>query len=322
MKKTIYILIAVAIVAVAGYYITSIDESKTPEGLKGQFEKYSQAEIGLEFDYRVGPKGYVVDERMPVDLGEEPVRVIILHRTEDFNTPPPVGGEGAPVMTIAVFNNSQKQFPGVWADANVQYSNINLKTGDVAEAVVGGANAIRYMADGLYASENFVVAHGENIYVITGQFLDQDSDLRRDFVPLVESIRFIPKDGGSMGLRVGKNALNINEQKVGKVATVSFVVLEKGGYVVIHEMSKGAPGKIIGASALLGAGESSNVSVSLSSALEDGKSYIAMLHVDNGDGTFDATSDAPVKSDDMDGAIIMMEFQASVNVNPVAPVSI
>lgn len=129
---------------------------------------------------------------MPVDLGEEPVRTILLQRTEDAKNPPPVGGEGPPSMVIAVFKNTKKQFPRMWADANVQYSNINLTTNTVTEEVVGGANAIRYMADGLYASENVVVAHGDNIYVITGQFLDQDSDLRRDFEPLLNSIRFIP----------------------------------------------------------------------------------------------------------------------------------
>jgi len=73
------------------------------------------------------------------------------------------------------------------------YSNINLKTSEPAEKVVGGANAITYMADGLYASENAVIAHGGNIYVVTGQFIDANSDIRLDFEPLLNSIRFIPK---------------------------------------------------------------------------------------------------------------------------------
>ena len=36
---------------------------------------------------------------------------------------------------------------------------------------------------------------GMLMYVITGQFMDQNSEIRRDFAPLVESIRFIPKPG-------------------------------------------------------------------------------------------------------------------------------
>jgi hypothetical protein len=71
----------------------------------------------------------------------------------------------------------------------------NLATGEIGEAVVGGANAIRYMADGLYASENIVVAHGDHMYVINGQFMEQNAPIRSDYQALVESIRFIPAPG-------------------------------------------------------------------------------------------------------------------------------
>jgi hypothetical protein len=70
-----------------------------------------------------------------------------------------------------------------------------LKLGEVESTVVGGANAVRYKADGLYASENVVVAHGDHVYVITGQFMDEDSDIRKDFGPLVASFRFVPAPG-------------------------------------------------------------------------------------------------------------------------------
>lgn len=196
MKKT-YIILALIIVAIVAYYTVSIDDKSVVENgsQTEQTVTYNKADVGLEFTYRTGPTGYVLDERIPADIGEELERYIILHRAEDTKNAPPVGGEGAPVITIAVLNNVDKQLPRQWALDNVQYSNINLITGTTTEAVVGGANAIRYMADGLYASENVVVAHGDNVYVITGQFLNADSDLRREFAPLVDSIRFIPEPG-------------------------------------------------------------------------------------------------------------------------------
>jgi hypothetical protein len=194
MKK-ILITAGIIIMIVAGYAVLPISNNKNIRSSDDQLETYSRADIGLEFDYRTGPSGYVLDERIPADLGEELIRFIILHQAKDTQSETPVGSEGAPVISIAVLANPAKQFPGVWAEAHLPYSNINLKSGPVEETVVGGANAIRYVADGLYASENVIVAHGGNIYVITGQFLDQNSNLRSDFTPLVESIRFIPQPG-------------------------------------------------------------------------------------------------------------------------------
>lgn len=196
MKKIAYILIAVALM-VGGYYayiywaLGNDSVGQTTDA----YLTYSESDIGLEFEYPEGPEGYVVDERMPVDLGTGLIKNIILMRTEDAQNEPPVGGEGPPVIVISVFENAKKQFPRTWADENVQYSNINLATGEVGEEVVGGANAIRYMADGLYASENIVVAHGDHMYVFTGQFMDQGSQIHRDYQSLVESVRFIPAPG-------------------------------------------------------------------------------------------------------------------------------
>lgn len=196
MKKLLYIIAAI-IIAVAGYYLYiywALGNDSAGQATN-TYVTYSKSDVGLEFSYPEGPEGYVVEERMPVDLGTGLIKNIILTRTEDTLNPPPVGGEGAPVINIAVFENTKKQFPRTWADENIQYSNINLAMGEIGEAVVGGANAIRYMADGLYASENIVVAHGDYMYVITGQFMDENSPIRRDYQPLVESIRFIPAPG-------------------------------------------------------------------------------------------------------------------------------
>lgn len=123
----------------------------------------------------------------------------------------------------------------------------------------------------------------------------------------------------STGMIVGKNALNVNEQRVGTTMSVSFVVLEKKGYVVVHEITDGKPGKIIGASALLPLGQSNNIAITLQASLKDGMSYIAMLHIDNDDGVFNATSDVPARND---ADVIMMEFQANANAQPDGGVSI
>jgi plastocyanin len=106
----------------------------------------------------------------------------------------------------------------------------------------------------------------------------------------------------------GKNAINVEaDQPVGGKIAVGFAVLEKPGYVVIHAEANGAPGKIIGKSALLAAGRNENVVVDVK--VEDEVYYWAMLHADDGDGTFNASTDAPVK--DSKGNVIMMRFEGS-----------
>lgn len=182
MKK-ILILIIILIIGVA-YFTDNLPKTNP------NLSRYSDPNIGLEFVYETGPDGYVVDERMPVDLGEL-VKVIILHRTEDTLKEPPMNGEGSPTITISVLTNDLKESPRTWADKKTDYSNINLKTGDVQETMVGGEGAIRYMSDGLYASENVITSYGDYIYVITGQFIDSESDIRQDFQPILDSIRFI-----------------------------------------------------------------------------------------------------------------------------------
>ncbi|MFA5996449.1 MAG: hypothetical protein WC790_01865 [Candidatus Paceibacterota bacterium] len=189
------LLILVAVLAVAGYVLLQTDAAEINPGLNTQYSTFSSSELGIEFSYRSGPQGYVLEESAPADAQAGLVKVLTLIRAEDASREMPVGGEGPAIMAVHIFENPQKQWPQMWADTHIPYSNINLKTGDVSETTVGGANAIRYIADGLYASENAVVAHGDSIYVITGQFLDKDSDIRRDFQPLLESIRFISKPG-------------------------------------------------------------------------------------------------------------------------------
>ena len=190
MKKTYIIFIAIIALLVLGYvaFITI----GTPVEQQSGPASYKNEALGLTFAYRAGPNGYVVEESTPADTTQPLVRSIVLIRSEDAAKGMPAGGEGPATITVSVYKNEKKQWPQTWADENPQYSNINLKQGAVSEAVVGGANAIRYMADGLYASENVVVAHGEYIYVLSGMFMDENSTLRKDFAPLVESVAFIP----------------------------------------------------------------------------------------------------------------------------------
>ena len=103
-----------------------------------------------------------------------------------------------------------------------------------------------------------------------------------------------------------KNLVLVTDYTAGKTATVARVVLEKPGYVMIHEDASGAPGAIIGTSALLPVGESSDTVVTLKRASKDGEVLYAMLHTDDGDGKFNVTVDVPLT--DSSGNVVVMNY--------------
>src|SRR3989344_4402602 len=98
-----------------------------------------------------------------------------------------------------------------------------------------------------------------------------------------------PEEGASMdtsnvsGMHAEENMMIVSEQKPGASIRGSLIVLAAPGYLVIHEDKDGAPGVILGASALLPAGENSNVPVTLSRASRDGETLHAMLHFEKGE---------------------------------------
>ncbi|OGG59787.1 hypothetical protein A2765_04335 [Candidatus Kaiserbacteria bacterium RIFCSPHIGHO2_01_FULL_56_24] len=99
------------------------------------------------------------------------------------------------------------------------------------------------------------------------------------------------------GMHAEENMMIVSEQKPGASIRGSLIVLAAPGYLVIHEDKDGAPGVILGASALLPAGENSNVPVTLSRASRDGETLHAMLHFEKGGNTvFSAAEDTPVPS--------------------------
>lgn len=215
MNKTLIALGVLALAGIAAYFYFS----PAPEQLSvSDKTPYTDNGTGLAFEYPAGPSGYVLEEREPSQSEADLVKTIILTETaehERMTQNPPQGGEGPAVIAVHVLKNGKKQFPLQWATENQQYSNYNLKTGAEEERIVGGANAVGYMTDGLYAAETVVVAHGEYMYVFTGQFMDADSELRRDFRPILESVNFIPPAASA-----GK--ININAVCEGALAYMTF----------------------------------------------------------------------------------------------------
>lgn len=124
-----------------------------------------------------------------------------------------------------------------------------------------------------------------------------------------------PTDSSAM--RAEENMIVVMEQRPGNTITASQVYLAAPGFVVIHEDTNGAPGAIIGSSALLQAGESSDIKITLSRATKNGEKLHAMLHNDtDANGKFSATADKAVESR-LGGPIEgWFEISSDASINP------
>lgn len=169
-KLLIFIVILAAVFAVFWNKLSAPSQNR----------EYTANTMPLSFQI---PAGYIVQERNGaiIIMLEEDYQSVINGERE--------GGEGPPVITIQSFSNLSGLSPQAWAEQNVQLSNYNLKMGEVSATTVAGNQAIAYEADGLYASRNVVFTDDTRIYHASGQFLDRDSALYRDFEPLVDSIK-------------------------------------------------------------------------------------------------------------------------------------
>ena len=86
------------------------------------------------------------------------------------------------------------------------------------------------------------------------------------------------------------NELNIVEteaQKPGDTVTIPRVLLASPGFVMIHESVNGQTGPIVMTGDYLPAGESTDVVVETGRVTRSGEEFFAMLHVDDGNGSYD-----------------------------------
>ena len=125
---------------------------------------------------------------------------------------------------------------------------------------------------------------------------------------------FFSREGGEesdsahnpVGLVVGESAIYVAEQAPSRALSVAVVRLEEPGFVAVHEDAAGAPGGILGRSEVLPRGETQNVEpIPLSRMTQDGETLYVILHLDDGDGVFDAAKDAPAL-DPVSGLPVMM----------------
>lgn len=153
----------------------------------------SDAEANIEFPYRKGPNGYVA-ESLPTSASTDPDFVkgynFILEtdKTELENATDP--REGPPTIMVRIYENPERVLPSVWAMRHPNESNVELALQEPNETAVGGANAIEYTADGLYATNTYIVTSNSKVYVFTASYIDDSSPMKADIKTIINDVTF------------------------------------------------------------------------------------------------------------------------------------
>lgn len=115
--------------------------------------------------------------------------------------------------------------------------------------------------------------------------------------------------------RLGGNSIYVDDMPPSSLVPISFVNLQRPGFVAIHQDSSGKPGQILGVSKLLGAEESTDVfQVPLSRMTRDNERLFAIIYFDDGNGALEVEKDMPA-IDPITGENVMMIFYSKLGVS-------
>jgi len=155
------------------------------------WSRYRNDDLGIRFEYRVDPNGYVLIDQRDNYRGYDNsalVEAVSLFDKKEYaellaSTEP---REGPPSITVLVFDNPSRHEPLEWVEANRLFSNIALATSEIKTIQFSGNTAVRYTADGLYTNDIIVAENNGRIYLISGSYSEEDSPIRRDFINMLQ----------------------------------------------------------------------------------------------------------------------------------------
>ncbi|MFA6535887.1 MAG: hypothetical protein WC250_01290 [Candidatus Paceibacterota bacterium] len=195
------IVLTLGTLLVVGFLVFWYQENRGNES----YAVRADSMVGLSFRYRVSPNGYILREHSADNLADPSfIKIFSLMPASDYESfaGNREASEGPASIEISVFKNLKNETAGEWAENNPSLSNLGLLSGVVnRDYVLAGEKAVRYLIDGLYRTDTVAVAYNKNIYLFSGAFLDENSLTRKDFEPLLDSIKFLATEetGGAAG---------------------------------------------------------------------------------------------------------------------------
>jgi hypothetical protein len=153
---------------------------------------YEDEKTGMRFEYKVSPKGYILEE-LSVGSNEDPdlIKAIILTRIVDYEElqNSEGGREGPPTINVYSFKSNDTKL-SEWLQDKRSFTNF---TEDSSKPfVIGGVEGLYYTWDGLYQGETVAIQRDDKVYMIVGTYLSGAEDGRRvDFQNFINSFGFL-----------------------------------------------------------------------------------------------------------------------------------
>ncbi len=194
--KTGGIILGIIIVLIGGFFAFNSFIYNEKQGPGEETVTVTSPEFGLSFTYRENPYGYRLEEVAPSAEGDQDLqKVYVLLLQEDYEAlqNADVPREGPPTINIAVYAKTDERSPDEWLAEHPLVVNLDLVTSGMYPVTVGGVSGLRFTSDGLYATENVLVQHGDFMFHFTGQSIDRESLLANDFEALLKAVAFLER---------------------------------------------------------------------------------------------------------------------------------
>ena len=155
---------------------------------------YENDEVGLTFSYRKSPAGYrLITDGYDFSADPQFITGALLMYEDDakgvsFDSPDIIL---PPSTALRVYHNPEGLSADAWAQANAEETNYEQALADPAEITVGQRAAIGYTVRGVYFTDTYVVAYGEYVLLVSGEYIEYESEAFHDIERLVRTIEFI-----------------------------------------------------------------------------------------------------------------------------------
>ncbi|OGD68208.1 hypothetical protein A2811_01430 [Candidatus Campbellbacteria bacterium RIFCSPHIGHO2_01_FULL_34_10] len=151
--------------------------------------RYRNDDLGVRFEYRLDPDGYIlIDSRSEwVNENKDVVESLHLFNKKEYKEllASDIPREYPPSISVLIFKNSKNYSVKEWIEKEKMISNIEFAVSEIEEIDFSGSPAVKYKISGLYENEILVVLNNGLIYYIDGAYLQEDSQIRKDFVEML-----------------------------------------------------------------------------------------------------------------------------------------
>ena len=185
MKKYIvFIGIGLVLILTGAYMGSQKNNTNTNRETLTGTVTYSNETYGFSFDYKKGNSGYTLTENETEDL-----LVILTHQSElhSFSTSTP--GEYPPAITVRIYENKPIVPPDRWLQKNAQ--RVLPVPSSEKEVVLPVGKGLSFESDGLYRTQHVLLSKDQHVYLISGEYIDRESQIAKDFFEIINTFRFL-----------------------------------------------------------------------------------------------------------------------------------